>query len=139
MVILIKIILVVVRILEELAVQCGIDPKAFVDTIARYNEACKTGVDPLGKAAQYLTSIDNGTTLYAFHAAPRPYSSIGGLNVSKDMEVLTTDGETRINGLYAGGTDALGATAPSFGGELQLWAYMSGYDAAESAVAYTQQ
>ncbi len=125
--------------ITELAEKLGIDAATLEETYNTYNEACKTGVDPLGKAAQYLTSIDNGTTLYAFHAAPRPYSSIGGLNVSKDMEVLTTDGETRINGLYAGGTDALGATAPSFGGELQLWAYMSGYDAAESAVAYTQQ
>ncbi|MDO4493064.1 MAG: FAD-binding protein [Clostridia bacterium] len=118
--------------IEELAAKLNMDPAVLSATYAAYNEACSTGVDALGKAAANLVSIEGGK-LYAFKAAPRPYSSIGGLDVSEKFEVVTTDGETVINGLYAAGTDCLGATAPAFGGELQLWAYMSGYLAAESA------
>lgn len=121
--------------ITELAEKLGMDPAVLEATYAAYNEACATGTDALGKNPANLVSIDGGK-LYAFKAAPRPYSSIGGLDVTDKLEVVTTDGETVINGLYAGGTDCLGATAPAFGGELQLWAYMSGYLAAESAVEY---
>ena len=121
--------------IEELAAKLGIDEAALKATYDAYNAACESGEDPLGKAPEYLKSIEGGK-LYAFHAAPRPYSSVGGLDVTQKLEVVKADGETVIGGLYCGGNDCLGATAPAFGGELQLWAYMSGYYAAESAVEY---
>ena len=114
------------------------DAATLEETYANYNAFCAEGVDPLGKKAEDLKSIEGGT-LYAFRGAARPYHSVGGLDVTKDMEVLLADGETVINGLYAGGTDCMGATAPAFGGGLQLWAYMSGACAAENAVEYIQK
>lgn len=121
--------------IEELAQKLGMDPAVLAETYATYNTACKTGEDALGKAKDYLVSIDGGK-LYAFHSASRPYSSVGGLDVTDKLEVVKADGETVIGGLYCGGTDCLGAAAPAFGGELQLWAYMSGYYAAEAAADY---
>ena len=120
--------------ITELAEKLGMDPATLEATYNAYNEGCEKGEDALGKNAAYLKSIEGGK-LYAFTAAPRPYSSIGGLYVNYNMEVINND-DVKINGLYAGGTDALGATAPSFGGELQLWAYMSGNVAGQSAVDY---
>lgn len=121
--------------ITELAEKLGMEASVLEATYEAYNAACEAGTDPLGKNPAYLTSLEGGT-LYAFKAAPRPYSSTGGLDITEKYEVVKTDGETVINGLYAGGTDALGATAPAFGGELQLWAFLSGTGAAESAVAH---
>lgn len=121
--------------IAQLAEKLGMDAAVLEQTYSAYNAACASGEDPLGKNPAYLTSIDGGT-LYAFKAAPRPYSSTGGLDITEKYEVVKTDGETVINGLYAGGTDALGATAPAFGGELQLWAFLSGTGAAEAAVEH---
>lgn len=120
---------------EELAQKLGMDASVLSETVSAYNAACAAGEDPLGKDPKYLKSIEGGK-LYAFKAAPRPYSSVGGLDITEKYEVVKADGETVINGLYAGGTDALGATAPAFGGELQLWAYLSGTGAAQSAVEH---
>lgn len=121
--------------IAQLAEKLGMDAAVLEQTYSAYNAACASGEDPLGKNPAYLTSIDGGT-LYAFRATPRPYSSTGGLDITEKYEVVKADGETVINGLYAGGTDALGATAPAFGGELQLWAFLSGTGAAESAVEH---
>lgn len=120
---------------EALAEKLGMDPAVLAETLSTYNAACAAGEDPLGKNPKYLTSLEGGM-LYAFKAAPRTYSSEGGLDITDKYEVVKADGETVINGLYAGGTDCLGATAPSFGGELQLWAYLSGTGAAVSAVEH---
>ncbi len=128
--------------ITELAEKLGMDPAVLENTYNTYNKACIDGNDPLGKNAQYLKSIEGGT-LYAFRAAPRPYSSVGGLNVTGSLEVLFEDGETVINGLFATGTDCLGVThSVKVGlgaGCDQLWAYQSGNIAAESALAYIQK
>ncbi len=129
-------ILVVADSIEELAEELGMDPAVLSATVDQYNADCEAGEDTLfGKAAEYMVAMEEGP-YYAFKAAPRPYSSTGGLDVTEKLEVVMADGETIINGLYAGGTDCLGATAPAFGGELQVWAYMSGYLAAEAATDY---
>jgi fumarate reductase flavoprotein subunit len=120
--------------IQMLAAKLNMNAATLAKTLNDYNDYCKTGVDAaFNKKSNYLVIMDRGP-YYAFTAAPRPYSSIGGLDVNSALQVLMADGKTPIKGLYAGGTDCLGATAPAFGGELQLWAYMSGYFAAESAV-----
>jgi hypothetical protein len=48
-------------------------------------------------------------------------------------EVTTQEGAV-INGLYAGGTDAMANNPRGFAGTAQTWAYMSGYWSAENAV-----
>ena len=124
--------------IAELAEKLDMDAAVLEATYADYNKYCAEGEDPLGKGAADLKSIEGGT-LYAFRGAARPYHSVGGLDVTKNNEVVLADGGAVINGLYAGGTDCMGASAPAFGGGLQLWAYMSGAIAAESAVEYIQK
>jgi fumarate reductase flavoprotein subunit len=132
-------ILVKADTVEELAEKLGMDASVLANTVSTYNQYCENGEDAdFGKDPAYLTELTGGC-YYAFKAAPRTYSSTGGLDVTDKLEVVKTDGETVINGLYAGGTDCLGATAPAFGGELQVWAYMSGYLAAEYAQEYIGQ
>lgn len=122
----------------ELAEKLGMDAATLEATYNAYNKACAEGVDPMGKKASDLKSIEGGT-LYAFRGAARPYHSVAGLDVNYNNEVMLADSTTPINGLYAGGTDCMGATAPAFGGALQLWAYMSGSNAAVHAVEYIQK
>ena len=132
-------ILVKAQTAEELAEKLQMDPQTLKATITHYNEDCAAGQDSeFGKDPKYMKAMETGT-LYAFKAAPRPYSSTGGLDVNEKLEVVKADGQTVIHGLYAGGTDCLGATAPAFGGELQVWAYLSGYLAAENAVEAIQE
>ena len=75
-----------------------------------------------------------------FVGASYIYSTVGGLDVNTDMQVLGSDNTTPINGLYAVGTDSLGVLFSeqreyvTYGGAAQGWAYTSGRLAGISAV-----
>lgn len=123
--------------LEELAEKMGMDPAVFTETIATYNDACASGNDAeFGKDPQYLKAID-GAPYYAIKAMPRTYNSGGGLVTNLDMQVLDAD-DNPIPGLYAGGNCNMCMPAIAFGGELQMWAYLSGKTAGEKIEEYLE-
>lgn len=132
--------------LEALAGVLGIDPAVLADNVARYNKAVETGVDEdFGKPADYLTmSIADEGPYYAFVGASYIYSTVGGLDVNTNLQVLGSDNATPINGLYAVGTDSLGVLFSeqreyvTYGGAAQGWAYTSGRLAGTAAVEAVQ-
>ncbi|MGI5929229.1 FMN-binding protein [Pseudoflavonifractor sp.] len=132
--------------LEELAQMLDVDPAVLTDNVARYNKAVETGVDEdFGKDASLLTTaIADEGPYYAFVGASFIYSTVGGLDVNTDMQVLGSDHETPINGLYAVGTDSLGVLFSeqreyvTYGGAAQGWAYTSGRLAGKAAVSAIQ-
>ena len=111
-----------------------------VAVIADYNAACESGVDAMGKDAQYLHPI-TGENLYAFKCINYTYGTDGGLDVDLDLNVLRTDG-SKIEGLYATGYDCSGVLYNSnksyvdYGGSALGWAFTSGRLAGENAVRY---
>lgn len=125
---------------EELAGMIGVDTETLVAVIADYNAACESGVDAMGKDAQYLHPI-TGENLYAFKCINYTYGTDGGLDVDLDLNVLRTDG-SKIEGLYATGYDCSGVLYNSnksyvdYGGSALGWAFTSGRLAGENAVRY---
>jgi fumarate reductase flavoprotein subunit len=128
--------------LSELADKLHIDPAALTDTVRTYNGTCAAGLDPeFGKEARYLRPLEEDKgPFYAFLGAPYCYSTAGGLDVNKRLQVLRKDGATPISGLYAAGTDCLGTLLTekdayvTYGGLAQGWAFTSGRVAGENAV-----
>ena len=128
--------------LEDLAKQLNLDPAVLKDNVDRYNAAVEAGKDEeFGKAADFLTmKISEEGPYSAFVGASYIYSTVGGLDVNTDMQVLGSDNATPINGLYAVGTDSLGVLFSeqreyvTYGGAAQGWAYTSGRLAGISAV-----
>ena len=94
---------------EEMERALGMPEGSLVETLRAYNEHAARGEDPEHhKAAEWLTPLDQGpwgaydlTPGKAFYAG----FSLGGLRVSVDGEVLTTDGDP-VPGLYAAGACA---------------------------------
>ena len=103
--------------LEELAELIGVDSATFVETIEKFNEAVKTGVDPEFNRASFGGDFINpdgnpGIFEAPFYAGPRtPSAHItkGGLKVNTSAEVIGTDGNA-IPGLYAAGEVTGGRT-----------------------------
>lgn len=125
--------------LEELAALVGMEPAALKETVAAYNAACASGNDEaFGKPAPFLHAIGEDGPYYFLLAMPRAYTSGGGLHVNNDLQVLSaSDDATPIPGLFAVGTDCLGATPPFFyGGEYLSWAFVSGHGAGRTAARY---
>jgi uncharacterized protein with FMN-binding domain/succinate dehydrogenase/fumarate reductase flavoprotein subunit len=118
--------------LPELAEQIGIPGEALVETVEAYNAACASGVDEEhGKKAEYLDAIGYGP-YYCVVGTPYCYSTVGGLDVDRNLNVLDIEGNP-IAGLYAAGEDCLGCLMSderayvTFGGGAQGWAVTSGY------------
>lgn len=127
--------------IEELAVELGLDPDTLKAEMDKYNEACATGVDPLGKPAEFLESMEEGP-YYAIHAGMHCYGTCAGLDINENFQVLQADGETAIGGLYAVGADGQGVVySPekayvTYGGADNGWALMSGYVAGGKVAEY---
>ena len=118
--------------LAELAEKMGMDPATLEATVATYNEYCEAGVDAeFGKAEKYLKKV-TGAPYYGIVGSSYCYSTCGALDVNEKLQVLTTDGETPIKGLYAVGTDSMGVLFSetkayvTYGGAAMGWAFTSG-------------
>ena len=118
--------------LEELAKVINVDPTVLTEEVKKYNDACAKGVDEeFGKDPSMLVAIPENGPYYAFVGASYIYSTVGGLDVDTNIQVLDTDGNT-IDGFYAVGTDSLGVLFSeqreyvTYGGAAQGWAYTSG-------------
>lgn len=130
--------------LEGLADILGADPETLKDTVEAYNGYCESGTDAeFGKDPIYLEKIGEGP-YYAIKMASYCYSTCGALDINAQFEVLKTDGETAIGGLYAAGLDSMGVLMTNkkpyvtYGGVAEGYAYTSGYYAAENAVVYAR-
>lgn len=124
--------------LEELAELAGMDPAVLAETVEIYDAGVDSGEDAFGKDPVFMHKIGSEGPFYFLLGMPRPYTSGGGLLINDKLQVLSaTDEETPIEGLFAGGTDCLGATPPPFyGGEQLCWAMTSGRGAGRSAARY---
>lgn len=124
--------------LEELAEKCGIDPKALVETVRRYNEFCAQGKDEdFGKDPKALVPVPDHGPYYAIYGQRFSEAALGGVMVDGQCRCIRNDG-TPIPGLYAGG-DA--TSAMHIRGRLAViseltWAVASAYTSGINAVEY---
>ncbi len=128
--------------LEALAAQIGVPVSDFTAEVRKYLEFCTTGKDiDFGKPSANLISNIHRAPYYAIKYCPTPYSTVAGLDVDTNINVLKKDG-TAMNGLYACGNDSGGVLyAPDmayagYGGCALGWAFTSGRLAGISAVKY---
>ncbi len=111
--------------LRALAEGIGIDAPALERTVAEYNEGVRRGLDALGKAPQYLATIEDapffGIPLdYDSTLFPTPCLTLGGLRTDgPTSRVLTEDG-TPIEGLYAAGRTAVGVASNGYASGLSI-------------------
>ena len=86
--------------LEELADMMGVDKQAFLAQVEKYNGYCDAGYDPdFFKEPGLLFPIKEGP-FYALREIPAMLTTMSGIHISDDFEVLTADDEA-IPGLYA--------------------------------------
>jgi succinate dehydrogenase/fumarate reductase flavoprotein subunit len=86
---------------EQLAGALGLDPAALVRAVADWNEACASGVDPLGRSTETLVPIDQ-PPFYGFRCAPNITYTCGGPRRNERAQVLDALGAV-IPGLYCAG------------------------------------
>ncbi|MDR1831943.1 MAG: flavocytochrome c [Fusobacteriaceae bacterium] len=90
--------------LEELAAQIGVPPKALVESVKKFNEACKAGNDPEFGRNAFADNIllTAGGPYYATPRQPAVHHTMGGIQIDNNTHVLRADGSI-IKGLYAAG------------------------------------
>jgi fumarate reductase flavoprotein subunit len=114
--------------IEEVAEILDIDTINLQKTVDRYNEFVKKGIDEdFGRDADYLTEPIGEGPYYLVEQKPRYATTLGGLKINKDLQVINTDGKS-IEGLFAAGDVAGGARGnDSIPGADVGWALTSGY------------
>ena len=122
----------------ELAEKLGLDRDALEATVAEYNALCEAGVDTqFGKDAKYLQPLTTAP-YYGAKMIRTFFTTVGGLDVDDNIQVLNQDGRP-IKGLYACGGDASSIYGANYdvnvaSGSQQGWCANSGRLAAEHAV-----
>lgn len=95
--------------LRELARKAGIAPDGLLSSVAQFNQATRTGIDPLGR--RKLDHAISQPPFYAVLSYAAALVTFGGLAVDTEMRVLDEAGRP-IKGLYAiGEILGLGATS----------------------------
>ncbi|WP_128837337.1 FAD-dependent oxidoreductase, partial [Streptococcus sp. DD11] len=119
--------------LQALADLAGMDRQALAATVERYNHFVEQGVDEdFGRQSRFLQKKVGQGPYYLIEQKPRFATTMGGLVVNSQLEVLNTKGKV-IQGLYAAGEvvgGVMGTDSPS--GANNAWALTSGKLAAES-------
>ena len=138
------------RTLEELARNCGIDPQGLKETVARFNENARRGVDPEFNRGEStfnryggdpktspnpsLAPLEKGP-FYAVKVVPGSFGTFAGIDVDSRARVLGATGQP-IGGLYAVGNDqasVMGGHYPAGGinlGPALTFGYVAARDAA---------
>lgn len=99
--------------LEELAVLIGVDHTALFETINKYNEDVKNGIDSeFNVSADCLDVIDQAP-YYAYTINPITFSSMVGVKVDEDCRVLNQEHQV-IENLFAAGDMVLGGNITSY-------------------------
>ncbi|WP_339256277.1 FAD-dependent oxidoreductase [Paenibacillus sp. FSL P2-0136] len=118
---------------EALATAAGMDAGALQNTINRYNGFVKARKDEdFGRSADYMKESIGSGPYYLVEQKPRFATTMGGLVVNADFEVLNTSSQI-ISGLYAAGEvvgGVMGDDSPS--GANNAWALTSGKLSAEA-------
>ena len=114
--------------LDELAAKLNVPADALKATVAKYNDAVVNGTeDEFGRAL--TTTIDTTGNMYAIELRVRYYTSLGGLCIDENMQVLNNS-EQPIAGLYAAGEVVGGIMGDLYvGGQTYNWAMTSGVQA----------
>lgn len=114
--------------LEELAEKLDVPADALKETVAKYNEAVNSGAeDEFGRVL--TTTIAEEGRYYALEMSIRYSTSLGGICINDQMQVLNTS-DAAVEGLYAAG-EVVGGVQ----GDLYLpsttftWAMTSGVEA----------
>ena len=118
--------------IEALAEKAGMNKDTLVSHVELYNSHCDIKKDEtfLKDPIHLNAYADNEEAYYAIKAAPYVYTTIGGLNVNENMQVLKEDNSI-IPGLYATGVDSMGVIFGgnqylSYGGPALGYAFTSG-------------
>ncbi|MGX7112007.1 NADH-dependent flavin oxidoreductase [Gemella cuniculi] len=119
--------------LEELAKVANMEENSLKNTVERFNGFVKAGVDEdFNRENRFLQKEVGSGPYYLVEQKPRFATTMGGLVVNENLEVVNKKGNT-INGLYAAGEvvgGVMGTDSPS--GANNAWALTSGKLAAES-------
>jgi 3-oxosteroid 1-dehydrogenase len=137
--------------LEELARKIGVDPAGLAETVARFNEMARTGVDtdfhrgdsaydkyygdPTNKPNPSLGPIDR-PPFYAVKMVPGDLGTKGGIVTDERARALRPDGSV-IEGLYAAGNASaavMGHTYAGAGatiGPAMTFGYIAAHDLAD--------
>ena len=139
--------------IEALALACGIPPSALAQTVQRYNDQARQGLDPdFGRGSTAynrkmgdpqhagpnpcVAPIEQGP-FYAVKVLPGSFGTFAGLKTNAQAQVLRAEGQA-VEGLYAVGTDmasVMGGWYPSGGinlGPAMTFGYIAGRHAAAS-------
>ena len=112
---------------KKAAEAVGIDGKALTKTIEKFNTYVENGEDKdFHRAKEYLTSTFAEGNIYIVEQKARYATTIGGLDVDGNLQVVDTNGKV-IDGLYAAGEiigGVMGDDSPS--GANNGWALTSG-------------
>lgn len=112
---------------KEAAEAAGIDGDALTKTIETFNGYVDAGEDSdFGRAKEYLTAKFEDGPIYIVEQKARYATTMGGLDVDGNLQVVDTNGKT-IDGLYAAGEiigGQMGDDSPS--GANNGWALTSG-------------
>jgi fumarate reductase flavoprotein subunit len=126
---------------DEIAAWMGADPAVLRATVDEYNAACDKGYDDVFyKDRRYLQALRT-PPYHAVVGHPFFTTTIGGIKINQNMEVLDGRGAV-IRGLYAAGVDAGGWVSGTYcahlAGSAFGFALNSGRIAAENAVKYAR-
>lgn len=117
--------------LAELAEKLNLPADALEETVAKYNEAVNTGAEDEFGRALTMTIAEEGP-YYALELRVRYYTSLGGLCINENMQVLNNS-DTAVEGLYAAGEVVGGVMGDLYvGGQTYLWAMTSGVQAGKA-------
>lgn len=124
--------------IEQLAKEIGVPVANLKASYEQYNTAATTHYDDAFlKDRMWMKPLNHGK-LYAVKLLPYHFTSIGGLRVNRDMQVITPE-EQPIPGLYCGGNDVGGLYSDTYtlwaSGHAYAFATYSGRLAAQHAVA----
>ena len=120
------------KTLEEAAKAANIDGKALQETVDKFNGYVAAGVDEdFQRNPDYLKTPIGDGPYYIVEQKARYASTMGGLDVNSNLQVMNKDGKP-IEGLYAAGEiigGVMGSDSPS--GANNGWAVTSGKYVAE--------
>ncbi|WP_440897721.1 FAD-dependent oxidoreductase [Amphibacillus sp. Q70] len=126
--------------LEEVAEIADIDPTVLTETVEEYNTAVQNENDEaFNRPVEFMNKEIEGDYFYLIEQKPRFATTMGGLVLNEDLQVMNTEQEA-VTGLYAAGEiegGVMGDDSPS--GANNAWALTSGKAAAERAFEAIQE